>query len=148
VHSLPQLLQHLTPVRGRAPCPDPLEMDQAVRIVRRICQLRCFRGQLFRRAYVPQALVLYRILTRLGYPIAIHFGVYRVGEPLRGHSWVTVDGRPVAGRMPPETFQAIDTFPVAGSHGSRTEVRFHPLHPNLPPRWGGLERAIPPPVSR
>ena len=87
-------------------------------------------------------------LASAGYPIAIHFGVYKVREALRGHSWVTVDGRPVAGRMPPETLQAIDTFPVAGSHGSRTEVRFHPLHPNLPPRWGGLEGTLPPPVSR
>jgi Transglutaminase-like superfamily len=41
-------------------------------------------------------------LSRLGYPVAMHFSVYTAGEALRGHSWVTVDGRPVAECLPPE----------------------------------------------
>jgi Transglutaminase-like superfamily len=148
VHSLPRLPQRLTPAQERPPRRNPVELYRAVWVVRRICRLRLFRGPLFAQASLRQALALYHILTRLGYPIAIHFGVYRAGEALRGHSWVTVDGRPVAGRMPPETLQAIDTFPVAGSRGSRTEVRFHPLHPTFPRAGGGLEGAVPPPVSR
>jgi Transglutaminase-like superfamily len=50
-------------------------MDQAVRIVRRMCRLRCVRGPWFPRACLRQALALYATLTRLGYPVAIHVGV-------------------------------------------------------------------------
>ena len=42
VHSLPRLLQHLTPVQEATAMSSPMEMDQGVRIVRRICQLRSF----------------------------------------------------------------------------------------------------------
>ena len=108
---------------GHVPRRGPLEMDQAVRIVRRICRLRCFRGPLFPQACLRQALALYHLLSRLGYPVAIHFGVYKAGEALRGHSWVTVDGKPVAERLPPEALQTIYAFPAAVSHASQERSR-------------------------
>ena len=119
MHSLPNLLQHLTPVRGRAPRRGPLELEQAVRIVRRICRLRCFRGRLFPQACLRQALALYHLLSRLSYPVEIHFGVYKIGETLRGHSWVTVDGQPVAERISPEALHTIYSFPAASSYASQ-----------------------------
>ena len=122
-HSLPGLLQHLTPVRGRGPRRSPLEMDRAVRIVRRICRLRLFHGPLFPQACLRQALTLYHLLTRLGYPVVIHFGVYKAGEALRGHSWVTVDGQPVAERLPPEALQDIYSCPASASNASQERLR-------------------------
>jgi hypothetical protein len=94
-------------------------MDQAVRIVQRICRLRLFRGPLFPQACLRQALALYHILSRLGYPVAIHVAVYKAGEALRGHSWVTVDGRPVGERFPREALQAIYSFPAARCRATR-----------------------------
>ena len=41
------------------------------------------------------------------------------GEALRGHSWVTVDGRPVAERRPPKALHTIYSFPAAVSRTSR-----------------------------
>jgi hypothetical protein len=120
VHSLSQLLQRLTPAPGHAPRCGRLELHQTVRIVRRICRLRLFHGPLFPQACLRQALTLYHILTRLGYPVVIHFGAYKAGEALRGHSWVTIDGTPVAERFPPEALQAIYAFPPAGSRASRS----------------------------
>jgi Transglutaminase-like superfamily len=118
VHSLPRLLHHLTPAPGQAPRRVPLALDQAVRLVRRICRLRCFRGPLFPQACLRQALALYHLLSRLGYPVEIHVGVYQAGEALRGHSWVTVDGKSVAERIPPEALQTIYAFPAPASSGS------------------------------
>jgi hypothetical protein len=118
LHSLPGLLQHLTPAPGRALRPGLLELDHAVRIVRRICRLRLFHGPLFPQACLRQSLALYYILTRLRYPFEIHFGVYKAGEALRGHSWVTVDGRAVAERIPPQALQAIYSFPEVSSRVS------------------------------
>ena len=119
MHSLPQLLQHLTSAPGHVSRRGPLEMDRAVRVVRRVCRLRLFRGPLFPQACLRQALALYYFLSRLGYQVTIHVGVYKAGEVLRGHSWVTVDGKPVAERLPPGALQAVYSFPAAVSHASR-----------------------------
>jgi transglutaminase superfamily protein len=123
VHSLPGLLQRLTPAPRRAPRQDPLNMEQAVRLVRRMCRLRCVRGPLFPQACLRQALTLYHLLSRLSYPVAIHFGVYKVGEALCGQSWVTVDGQPVAERLPPEMLQDIYACPAASSYASQERSR-------------------------
>ena len=85
MHNLPDLLQHLTPAQGRAPRRGPLEMEQAVRIVQRICRLWLFRGPLCPQACLRQALVLYDLLSRLGYPVVIHVGVYKAGKALCRH---------------------------------------------------------------
>jgi Transglutaminase-like superfamily len=123
VHSLPELLQGLASTRRGALRRDPLAMEQAVRIVRRVCRLRCFRGPWFPRACLRQALALYDTLTRLGYPASIHFGVYKAGEALHGHSWVTVDGKVVGERMPPEALQPIYAFPAGVSRPARERSR-------------------------
>jgi hypothetical protein len=44
VHSLPRLLQRLTPVQEGPPRRSPMELDRTVWLVRRSCRLRLFRG--------------------------------------------------------------------------------------------------------
>jgi transglutaminase superfamily protein len=67
--------------------------------------------------------VLYHLLGQLGYPVVIHFGVYKAGEALRGHSWVTVAGQPVAERLPPEALQDIYACPATSSYASQERPR-------------------------
>jgi Transglutaminase-like superfamily len=107
-HSLPKLLQRLTPRHTRAQRPSQHERDVVVRLVVRLCRWRCFRGRLFPRLCLRQSLTLYYMLARLGEPVVLHIGVSKRGETLRGHSWVTVAGAPLAERWrPEETFQTI-----------------------------------------
>lgn len=109
--SLPKLLQHFT-AGGRAARKNALQMDRAVAIVVRLCQMRLFRLPIFPRACLRQSLALYHTLTRMGYPVEIHFGVHKDGEELRGHSWVTMQGKPVA-ETPTEIFQIVYSYPFA-----------------------------------
>ncbi|MDR4483612.1 MAG: lasso peptide biosynthesis B2 protein [Nitrospirales bacterium] len=99
--TLPKLLEQLRPrerQRGRKSRPT---LDRAVQIIVRVCHLRPFRGLLFPRTCLRQALVLYDMLMYLGYSVTIHFGILKMGEELRGHSWVTLEGKPVAEREDP-----------------------------------------------
>jgi transglutaminase superfamily protein len=128
MRSLPSLLHQLTPVRRHVSRRGPLELEQAVRIVRRICRLRCFRGPRFPQACLRQALALYHLLSQLGYPVAIHFGVSKDGEALRGHSWVTVDGQPLAERLSPEALHTIYSFPATASYASQERPRAGKQH--------------------
>ena len=73
-----------------------LDLARVVAIVVRVCQLPLFSVPCFPRPCLRQSLALYRELTRMGYPATIHFGVRRDGSELAGHSWVTVNGVPVA----------------------------------------------------
>lgn len=94
--TLPELLEQLTQregQRGRRAVPT---LDRAVEIIVRVSHLRPFRGPLFPRTCLRQALTLYDMLTYLGYAVTIHFGILKAGQELRGHSWVTLDGKPVA----------------------------------------------------
>jgi hypothetical protein len=84
-----------------------------VTLVRQLCHLRPFRGPCFPRACLRQALALYYVLTRMGYPVTIHFGVAKAGEALDGHSWVTIQGQPVAERLQPERWQIVYSYPSA-----------------------------------
>jgi hypothetical protein len=86
-------------------------MDQAVRMVVRVCRLKLFRLPLFPRACLRQSLALYYALARLGYPVQIHFGVQKKGKRLYGHSWVTLHGRPVAEKARIEVFKAVYSYP-------------------------------------
>jgi len=115
VYALPVLLQRLSCGRGRGRRRSLLEMEQAVRLVVRICQLRFFRCRLFPRGCLRRALTLYYVLTRLGYPARIHIGVRKRGGRLEGHSWVTLEGKAVADRTPPAAFRAIYSFPSTPS---------------------------------
>jgi hypothetical protein len=122
--SLPKLLDRLAVVQGQASFSSPQEMDRMVRLVVRVCHLRCFRPPLFPRACLRQALALYYTLRRLGYPAAIHFGIHKAEEALHGHSWVTVQGQIVAESMPVKTFHEVYSHPPANAcadhvqHGS------------------------------
>lgn len=94
--TLPDLLEQLTPKVGQKsrrtrPC-----LDRSVQLIVRVCHLRPFRGPLFPWACLRQALALYDMLTYLGYAVTIHFGILKTGNQLRGHSWVTLEGKPIA----------------------------------------------------
>ena len=111
--SLPRLLDRLAVVKGQPSSGSPQEMDRMVRLVVRVCHLRCFRPPLFPRACLRQALALYYTLRRMGYPVAIHFGIHKVEEALHGHSWVTVQGQVVAESRPVEVFHEVYSYPPA-----------------------------------
>ena len=81
-----------------------------MRLVVRLGHLRLFRPPLFPRACLRQALALYHTLTRLGYPVEIHFGVRKAGKDLQGHSWVTVQGMPVAEQTRTAMFTTVYAF--------------------------------------
>jgi transglutaminase superfamily protein len=121
---LPRLLDRLAVVPGQPSSGSLQEMDRMVRLVVRVCHLRCFRPPLFPRACLRQALALYYMLRRLGYPAAIHFGIHKAEEALHGHSWVTVQGQIVAESMPVEAFHEVYSYPPANAcaehvqHGS------------------------------
>jgi hypothetical protein len=84
-----------------------------VQLVVRVCQLRVFRSRLFPRACLRQSLALYYVLSRVGYPVIIHFGVRKEEDTLQGHSWVTVQGTPVAEQTPADVFHVVYVYPPA-----------------------------------
>jgi transglutaminase superfamily protein len=111
VRSLPILLQHLTPVREQQKRRSSLETDRVVRIVVRLCQMRLFYLPIFPRACLRQALALYYVLTRMGYPIEIHFGVLKDKKNFNGHSWVTLQGEAVADTARSGVFKVVYSYP-------------------------------------
>ena len=111
-YSLPGLLERITSPGTSVGSASSMEMDQAVNVVVRLCGLRFFRLPFFPRACLKQSLVLYRVLVRMGRPVRIHFGVQRRGSAIEGHSWVTLHGRPIAERVPPETFATVYSYPL------------------------------------
>jgi hypothetical protein len=121
VYTLPSLLHRLTLARQTRGC--RLEMADAVVTVIRLCQARLFCLPLFPRLCLRQALALYYVLTRMGYPVAIHFGVRKEGEALHGHSWVTCQGMPVAERTRTDLFTIVYSYPApAGRFPPTTEA--------------------------
>ncbi|MBI3606555.1 MAG: lasso peptide biosynthesis B2 protein [Nitrospirae bacterium] len=111
IHTLPALLKQITPLQGEPR--SPLETERAVQLVVRLCRLPFFRRPVFPRLCLRQSLALYRTLTRMGYPVEIHFGIQKDGEDLRGHSWVTVHGQSVAENAQREVFTAIYSYSSA-----------------------------------
>ena len=77
-----------------------MDLSRVAAVVHRVCRLCLFSLPLFPRACMRHSLLLYRELTRMGYPATIHFGVRRESAGLVGHSWVTVNGAPVGERGP------------------------------------------------
>jgi Transglutaminase-like superfamily len=120
-YTLPTLLQRLTPERSRPPRCRPIEMGRMVRFVVWLCQRRCFRIRLFPKACLRQTLALYYVLTRLGYPVVMHFGILKKGGVLIGHSWVTLTGQPVAEDMHTQIFQIVYSYPTVASRGTSAE---------------------------
>lgn len=115
VYSVPTLVEGLPPIRERR-TRNPSELDRAVRIALRVCHLPLFRPPIYPRACLRQALALYYLLTRMGYPVEIHFAVRKEGKELQGHSWVTVDGKPIAERPRDGPLHILYTYP--SSHPS------------------------------
>jgi len=108
--SLPVLLRTLTaPATPRG----ALALDEAVAIVARVCQWRGFSLRPFPRSCLRQSLALFCVFTRMGYPVTIHFGVQTRGAALLGHSWVTLNGRPLAEPQPPTIFAIVYSYPLA-----------------------------------
>jgi len=84
-----------------------INLDEAVGIITGVCNLKPFRSRIFPKLCLRQSLALYRTLTRMGYPVVIHFGVLKDEKGLQGHSWVTVQGKPVADTARSELFKTV-----------------------------------------
>ena len=125
LYALPTLLHRLTAHDPNVMTTPDDKRDRAVRVVLRVCQLRLFRTRLFPLVCLRQSLTLYYTLTRLGYPVMIHFGVRKgkEGSELQGHSWVTVKGMPMAEGGESSAYRIVYTFPPVqpGSALSVTE---------------------------
>lgn len=110
IYTLSALLRRLTPASGREKKDTALELEDAVQIVVRICNLRLFRSRMFPRLCLRQSLTLYRTLTRLGYPCEIHFGIQKERTDLFGHSWVTMRGRSVADTAHGDMYKVVYSY--------------------------------------
>ncbi len=110
IHSLPRLLQRLGKPSGDQRR-GSLEIDLVVRVVGTLCRLPLFRPPFFPRSCLLQSLALYYGLTQAGYPVQILFGIHKEGEELLGHSWVTVQGKPVAERTQAKVFRPVYSYP-------------------------------------
>jgi hypothetical protein len=109
--SLPDLLKHITASRNSRSATS-VDIDLAVRVVTRLCQLRFFRQPFFPRDCLRQSLVLYRVLSRMGHPVMIHFGVKKQVSAFDGHSWVTLHGKPLGEHIPVGTFRTVYSYPL------------------------------------
>jgi hypothetical protein len=110
VHTIPTLLKRLA---GGKKKQARIDLNDAVGIVTRICNLRPFRARVFPKLCLRQSLALYRTLTQMGYPVEIHFGVRKDDKTLSGHSWVTLRGEAVADTAPNVIFEAVYSYPAA-----------------------------------
>jgi hypothetical protein len=113
---LPRLVALVTPAE-RAPARDPAREQRVERLAARLYRT----PRLGRDNCLERSLVTYRYLARAGSDPRLVVGMRREDE-LRGHVWVTVDGRPVhdtpdflAGFVPLMTFPepARDAPPAA-----------------------------------
>jgi hypothetical protein len=98
------------------------------RLVQRIvwlCRLPLFRAPLFPRPCLRQSLALYYALSRSGYAVTIHFGVRKEEDVLQGHSWVTVQGIPVAERTPVGAFHVVYMYPPVTTCSAHHETAGH-----------------------
>jgi hypothetical protein len=109
VHTIPTLLKRLG-ASERQKAPPRIDLNDAVKIVTRVCSLRPFRARFFPKLCLRQSLVLYRTLSRLGYPVEIHFGVKKDGRTLHGHSWVTLQGEPLADTAQHGMFRSLYSY--------------------------------------
>ena len=110
IQSISRLLQGLargTPYKRKISMP----LNNVVAIVTRTCELRLFRSRFFPKRCLLQSLALYRVLSRMGCPVEIHFGALKNGENLYGHSWVTLGGKAVADTADSELFKVLYTYP-------------------------------------
>jgi hypothetical protein len=109
VHTIPSLLKHLTARKKQQARPVP-NLNVAVGIVIRVCNLRVFHARLFPKTCLRQSLTLYRTLSRMGYPVQIHFGVINNENGFQAHSWVTVEGETVADTARSGIFKVVYSY--------------------------------------
>ena len=121
-HTMPTLLERLT-VGKKEKARPAVNLNDAVGVVTRICNLRPFRARVFPKLCLRQSLALYRTLTQMGYPVEIHFGVRKDDTTLSGHSWVTLGGEAVADTAPNGIFRAVYSYPGAGRALSESESK-------------------------
>ena len=110
-HTLPLLLDRLTPAARAKRVPGARGLKQTVKLVSRVSLLRLFELPLFPRACLRRSLALYSVLSRMGYPVEIHFGVRKNGPDLHGHSWVTLDGAPLGEKASGDIYRTIYAYP-------------------------------------
>jgi len=106
IYTVPVLLKRLSGETKYKSKP-VMELEEAIRIVTLVCALKPFRSRIFPKLCLRQSLALYRALTRMGYPVVIHFGVMKDEKSLHGHSWVTIEGNPVADTVRGGLFKAV-----------------------------------------
>ena len=89
----------------------PTELRDVIGIASCVCNLRPFRSRFFPKLWLRQSLTLYRTLSRMGYPVEIHFGVRKEENNITGHSWVTIAGKPVADTSYSAIFKTVYSYP-------------------------------------
>jgi hypothetical protein len=109
-HALPELLRRTTE-RNYGRRPTTINLDASMGALIRLCQCPFFRLPLFPKHCMRQSLVLYRAMIRMGYPVAIHFGVHKNETSFRGHSWITVNGRLLGEPGPVSHFTTVYSYP-------------------------------------
>lgn len=112
-HSLTELLARLTPQEVPAEKPLSRQAERAVGVVARVCRQRVFTLGYFPRPCLRRSLALYHVLTGMGYAVVIHFGVYKTGGELEGHSWITVQGKTIAECDPSGTYREVYSYSSA-----------------------------------
>ncbi len=128
IYCVPTLLTRISG-RTRDKLPTASELEQAIGIVSFVCGLRAFRLRLFPQRCLRQSLTLYRALSRMGFPVEIHFGVVKNQDTFRAHSWVTLEGQPVADTAHSGSFKRVYSYSALGgssncsSGGSNEEAR-------------------------
>ena len=110
IHTVPILLKRLALSEAHVKR-TPMELREAIGIVTRVCNLRVFRSRIFPKQCLRQSLTLYRTLNQMGYPVEIHFGVKKDDKNFQGHSWVTMQGEPVADTAPDRHFKVVYSYP-------------------------------------
>jgi hypothetical protein len=106
IYTIPALLKRLSG-RTRFKTKTAMTLEDAISVITLVCRLKAFRLPIFPKLCLRQSLLLYRALARMGYPVEIHFGVLKDEEKLHGHSWVTLQGKPVADTAHSGSFKAV-----------------------------------------
>lgn len=100
--SLPALLELLASSAGTCRATSSAESSAVVEChVKIVKVLFRINRWVFRTKCLRQSLVLFWSLRQAGIPVGIHFGVGRLDGSLEGHSWISLEGSPVAESEPP-----------------------------------------------
>jgi len=105
--SLPELLERLE--RTRSLCELPPE--QVARIVRRIANLSLFRKRWFPRVCLRRALTGFALLSGRRWRPTFVIGVRTTPDGINAHSWLNLEGCPLAERRSVDDFRIVYTYP-------------------------------------